>query len=146
MRDALPSEPPGLPRLRLANFPTPLVTAPRLGAAIGCPGLLVKREDESGLGMGGNKPRQLEVILADAAAKGCDTIVTAAATRKTRTMAIRSARTMASMSPPWVDSSNVPSTALNRWIGTATETISSPRWDTRTTLAGEPARAASTSG
>ena len=79
MRDALPSEPPGLPRLRLANFPTPLVTAPRLGAAIGCPGLLVKREDESGLGMGGNKPRQLEVILADAAAKGCDTIVTTAA-------------------------------------------------------------------
>ncbi len=39
----------------------------------------VKREDQSGLGLGGNKPRQLEVILADAKAKGCDTIVTTAA-------------------------------------------------------------------
>ncbi len=68
-----------LPRLRLAQFPTPLELSPRLGAAIGCPGLLVKREDLSGLGLGGNKPRQLEVILADAERHGCDTIVTTAA-------------------------------------------------------------------
>jgi 1-aminocyclopropane-1-carboxylate deaminase/D-cysteine desulfhydrase-like pyridoxal-dependent ACC family enzyme len=68
-----------LPRLRLAQFPTPLELSPRLGAAVGCPGLLVKREDLSGLGLGGNKPRQLEVILADAQSHGCDTIVTTAA-------------------------------------------------------------------
>ena len=68
-----------LPRLRLAQFPTPLEEMPRLGAAIGSSRLLVKREDQSGLGLGGNKPRQLEVILADAKAKGCDTIVTTAA-------------------------------------------------------------------
>ena len=68
-----------LPRLRLAQLPTPLEAAPRLGAAIGCRRLSVKREDQSGLGLGGNKPRQLEVILADARAKDCDTIVTTAA-------------------------------------------------------------------
>lgn len=68
-----------LARLRLAELPTPLEAAPRLGAALRCRSLLVKREDQSGLGLGGNKPRQLEVILAEAEAAGCDTIVTTAA-------------------------------------------------------------------
>ncbi len=67
-----------LERLRLAHLPTPLEPAPGLGAAIGCPGLLLKREDLSGLGLGGNKPRQLEVLLAEAKAEGADTIVTTA--------------------------------------------------------------------
>ncbi len=40
---------------------------------------------------------------------------------------LRSAWTMASMSPASVDSSSTPSTVPKRWIGTATETISSPR-------------------
>lgn len=67
-----------LPRLRLAEWPTPLEPSPRLGAAIGASALSVKREDLSGLGMGGNKPRQLEVILAAAEAEGCKAVVTTA--------------------------------------------------------------------
>jgi 1-aminocyclopropane-1-carboxylate deaminase/D-cysteine desulfhydrase-like pyridoxal-dependent ACC family enzyme len=64
--------------LRLALLPTPLEDHPRLGAAIGSPALMMKREDLSGLGLGGNKPRQLEVILAAAADAGCDALVTTA--------------------------------------------------------------------
>lgn len=67
-----------LPRLRLAQLPTPLEAAPRLGAAIGSPSLTVKREDLSGLGLGGNKPRQIEAILAEARQAGCDALVTTA--------------------------------------------------------------------
>ena len=67
-----------LPRLRLAELPTPLELAPRLGEAIGASSLSIKREDLAGLGLGGNKPRQLEVILAAAQAGGCNAIITTA--------------------------------------------------------------------
>ena len=40
-----------LPRERLAFLPTPLEPAPRLTERLGC-NLFVKREDQSGLGMG----------------------------------------------------------------------------------------------
>ena len=62
--------------------------------------------------------------------------VTRAATPKTRRIALRSAATILSMSPPSVDSSSTPSTARKRWIGTATETICSPFSLTRTIVAG----------
>ena len=69
---------PALPRVRLATLPTPLEAAPRLGRALCCPLLQIKREDLTGLAFGGNKPRQLEVILGAALARGADTVVTTA--------------------------------------------------------------------
>jgi D-cysteine desulfhydrase len=50
----------------------------RLGATLGFPsgGLLVKRDDLTGLAGGGNKARKLEHLCADALAQGCDTLVT----------------------------------------------------------------------
>src|SRR5262245_64266991 len=74
MATALPA---GLKRLRLATLPTPLEAAPRLGAALGIK-LYVKREDLSGYGLGGNKLRQIDFILADALARGHDAVVTTA--------------------------------------------------------------------
>ncbi|MDE0004743.1 MAG: hypothetical protein OXQ29_18795, partial [Rhodospirillaceae bacterium] len=47
------------PRVRLGHAPTPLDAAPRLGAALGVE-LWIKRDDCTGLAMGGNKVRQLE--------------------------------------------------------------------------------------
>jgi 1-aminocyclopropane-1-carboxylate deaminase/D-cysteine desulfhydrase-like pyridoxal-dependent ACC family enzyme len=38
--------------------------------------LLVKRDDLTGLGLGGNKARKLQVLCADALAAGCDALVT----------------------------------------------------------------------
>jgi 1-aminocyclopropane-1-carboxylate deaminase/D-cysteine desulfhydrase-like pyridoxal-dependent ACC family enzyme len=52
---------------------------PRLSAELGGPALYIKRDDLTGLAFGGNKTRMLEFSLADARAKGADTIVTGAA-------------------------------------------------------------------
>lgn len=64
-----------LPRLRLAHLPTPMEAAPRLGAALGLASLRVKRDDCTGLGLGGNKIRKLEFDLAAAQAAGADCVV-----------------------------------------------------------------------
>ena len=69
---------PSVPSIDLGVFPTPLEAAPRLAAAIGVASLHVKREDLSGPALGGNKIRKLELLLADARARGCDAVVTTA--------------------------------------------------------------------
>ncbi len=67
------------PRVELAHLPTPLEEMPRLSAELGGPRLLIKRDDQTGLAMGGNKTRKLEFLIADALAQGADTIITAGA-------------------------------------------------------------------
>ncbi len=69
----------GLPRTELAVKPTPLEPLPRLSAALAGPPIYIKRDDLTGLAFGGNKTRMLELSLADALAKGADTIVFGAA-------------------------------------------------------------------
>ncbi len=64
-----------LPRVRLANIPTPLQEARRLTEAIGGPRILIKRDDLTGLAFGGNKTRILEFVMGDAVAKGTDVIL-----------------------------------------------------------------------
>jgi D-cysteine desulfhydrase family pyridoxal phosphate-dependent enzyme len=49
---------------------------PRLSAFLGGPRILVKRDDQTGLAMGGNKSRKLEYLAGHALAQGCDTLVT----------------------------------------------------------------------
>ncbi len=68
-----------LARLPLAQLPTPLEAMPRLSAALGGPQLWVKRDDQTGLGLGGNKTRKLETLCAAALAAGADTLITAGA-------------------------------------------------------------------
>ncbi len=65
----------GLPRLRLAQLPTVLEPMPRLGALLGIASLHVKRDDCTGLGLGGNEVRKLEFNLAAAQDAGADVIV-----------------------------------------------------------------------
>lgn len=69
----------GLPRVALAHLPTPLEDAPRLTAALGGPRILLKRDDLTGLALGGNKVRKLELLLADALAQDADTVLTTGA-------------------------------------------------------------------
>lgn len=64
-----------LPRCRLATLPTPLLAAPRLSEAVGAE-VWVKRDDLTGLLLGGNKARKLEFLCGDALAQGADTLVT----------------------------------------------------------------------
>ncbi len=68
-----------LPRVSLAHLPTPVEELPRLSRELGGPRLLVKRDDQTGLAMGGNKTRKLEFLVAEALAQGADTVVTAGA-------------------------------------------------------------------
>ena len=62
------------PRIRLGHAPTPLDAAPNLGTALGIE-LWVKRDDCTGLALGGNKVRQLEFYLGEARARGADTVL-----------------------------------------------------------------------
>ena len=65
----------GFARVELMEKPTPLVRAERLGEELGVE-LWIKRDDLGSTGLGGNKLRKLEVLLGDALARGCDTVVT----------------------------------------------------------------------
>ncbi len=68
-----------LPRVKLAHLPTPLQECPRLTKELSPaetgPTFYIKRDDMTGLGMGGNKFRHLEFRLGDALSRGCDTYV-----------------------------------------------------------------------
>src|SRR5688572_1708683 len=68
-----------LPRFPLAQLPTPIEKLPRLSRELGGPELLIKRDDQTGLALGGNKTRKLEFLVGDALAQGADTLVTVGA-------------------------------------------------------------------
>jgi D-cysteine desulfhydrase family pyridoxal phosphate-dependent enzyme len=68
-----------IPRLKFAHLPTPIEALPRLSAALGGLRLFVKRDDQTGLALGGNKTRKLEFLLAEAQANGARTLITAGA-------------------------------------------------------------------
>jgi D-cysteine desulfhydrase family pyridoxal phosphate-dependent enzyme len=65
-----------LPRFPLAQLPTPLMPAPNLSAALGGPEILIKRDDLTGLALGGNKTRKLEYLVADAQQQGATVLIT----------------------------------------------------------------------
>jgi len=67
------------PKVTLAHTPTPLEPLPNLSKALGDINIYVKRDDCTGLAMGGNKARQLEFYIGDALAKGADTLLTTGA-------------------------------------------------------------------
>lgn len=64
-----------IPRLALSATPTPLEPLPALSAELKRP-LFVKRDDELGRGLGGNKTRKLEYLLAVAQQRGHRKVVT----------------------------------------------------------------------
>ena len=74
-----------LPREPLGLFPTPLVRLARLSRRFGID-LWMKRDDCSGVALGGNKTRKLEFIIADARRKGFDTLVTTGPLTSNHTM------------------------------------------------------------
>ncbi|MBN2874211.1 MAG: D-cysteine desulfhydrase family protein [Spirochaetales bacterium] len=69
----------GPERLRFAHLPTAIEEMPRLSAALGGPRLFVKRDDQTGLALGGNKTRKLEFLVAEAVAQGANLLISAGA-------------------------------------------------------------------
>ena len=70
-----------IPRIELGFYPTPLTEARHLSSILGGPRILIKREDLSGLALGGNKCRKLEFILAEAKKQGANAVVSTASSQ-----------------------------------------------------------------
>ncbi|CAN5145688.1 D-cysteine desulfhydrase [soil metagenome] len=64
------------PRRRYTPHATPIERLDHLSRALGGPEIWIKRDDLLGLAGGGNKTRKLEFLVADALAKGADTLIT----------------------------------------------------------------------
>ncbi|MDP6777862.1 MAG: pyridoxal-phosphate dependent enzyme, partial [Candidatus Latescibacteria bacterium] len=71
-----------LPRVALSDLPTPLHDCPRFSDALGGKvRVLIKRDDLTGLALGGNKTRKFDFVMADAQAAGATTVITGAASQ-----------------------------------------------------------------
>lgn len=67
------------PKKLLGFFPTPLVELKTFSSYLGGPQVYIKRDDQTGLAMGGNKTRKLEYFFGEALSKGCDVVITGGA-------------------------------------------------------------------
>jgi D-cysteine desulfhydrase family pyridoxal phosphate-dependent enzyme len=67
-----------LPRVTLACLPTPVQELTRLSRTLGR-SIWIKRDDLTGLALGGNKTRKLELLCADALKRKADTLITGGA-------------------------------------------------------------------
>jgi D-cysteine desulfhydrase len=115
-----PVRPAGHPRVPLVLEPTPLHRAERLSGELGVP-VLLKRDDLTGTGLGGNKLRALEYLIADALGQGCDCLVTGAGPQSNWTMLAALACVRHRIEPHVVcygrsaaDEGNM---RLHRWLG-----------------------------
>jgi 1-aminocyclopropane-1-carboxylate deaminase/D-cysteine desulfhydrase-like pyridoxal-dependent ACC family enzyme len=83
------------PRMTLANLPTPLVHAARFSADVGGE-VWLKRDDLTGLALGGNKARKIEYLLGRAAHEGpVDTLVTVGAPQSNHARTVAAAARLA---------------------------------------------------
>jgi len=117
---APPGPAPTRPRVPLVLEPTPLHAAARLSEELGVP-VLLKRDDLAGTGLGGNKLRGLEYLIADALGQGCDCLVTGAGPQSNWTMLAALACVRNRIEPHVVcygssaaDEGNM---RLHRWLG-----------------------------
>jgi D-cysteine desulfhydrase len=117
------------PRVDLVVGPTPLHPAPRLSRELGVP-LLFKRDDLTGRGLGGNKLRGLEYILADALGQGCDCLVTGAGPQSNWTMLAALSCLRCQIEPHVVcygtDAASEGNMRLHRWLGVDVRFTGSP--------------------
>lgn len=86
-----------IPRRMLAHYPTPLMRANRLSESLGGNELWFKRDDLISFGLGGNKIRGLEVMLADAMAQNADCLITGAGVQSNHVRATAAVATYAGM-------------------------------------------------
>ncbi|MDQ3740074.1 MAG: 1-aminocyclopropane-1-carboxylate deaminase [Actinomycetota bacterium] len=97
------------PRHPLLFGPSPVHPLERLTEHLGGARLWAKRDDcNSGLAYGGNKTRKLEYLVADALAKGCDTLVSIGGVQSNHTRQVAAAAAKAGMKAvlvqeSWVD-------------------------------------------
>lgn len=91
-----------LPRIGLGFYPTPLTEAQHLSSVLGGPRILIKREDLSGLALGGNKCRKLEFILAEAKKQKADAVISTASSQSNFCLQLAAAGRKLGMKPSFV--------------------------------------------
>ena len=91
-----------LPRISLGFYPTPLTEAKHLSSALNGPRIFIKREDLSGLALGGNKCRKLEFILAEAKKQGANAVISTASSQSNYCLQIAAAARKLGMKPSFV--------------------------------------------
>lgn len=74
-RESLRTALAAFPRCRLSHLPTPLERLERISARCGV-NLFIKRDDQTGLALGGNKSRKLDFVMADVLAQGAGSVIT----------------------------------------------------------------------
>ncbi|MCE5235257.1 MAG: D-cysteine desulfhydrase family protein [Clostridiaceae bacterium] len=89
---------PHIPRLTLAQLPTPLYRLENASAALSR-NLYVKRDDMTGVALGGNKVRKLEYLLSDAIRLGCDTVITTGGAQSNHAMLTAACAKKLSLTP-----------------------------------------------
>lgn len=68
-----------IPRIPFAHLPTPIEYLPYLSMKLRGPRIYIKRDDQTGLALGGNKTRKLEFLIPEAKANGARTLITTGA-------------------------------------------------------------------
>jgi D-cysteine desulfhydrase len=63
-------------RISLANLPTRIEKLQRISKQLGGPEIYIKRDDQTGTEVSGNKIRKLEFSIKEALDQGCDTLIT----------------------------------------------------------------------
>ena len=86
------------PKLSLGVFPTPIQRLNNISALLRT-NVFVKRDDLTGLGLGGNKVRKLEYLLADAREKGAEVVFTTGGAQSNHAMLTAAAAGKAGMMP-----------------------------------------------
>ena len=120
-----------MPRTVLATLPTPLERGPVLP---GGARLVVKRDDLTGLGLGGNKARKLEFLCGAALDAGADTLVTVGAAQSNHARMTAAAGAVLGLethlvvggSPPPEPAGNQ---LLSRMFGAHTHHAETDNWD-----------------
>ena len=104
------------PRVSLATLPTPIHDAIRFREALGgksrCPRILIKRDDLTALGLGGNKARKLEYLVADAIQQGATTLITTGAVQSNHARMTAAAAAMTGLRCVLVLTTTTPEPAL----------------------------------
>ncbi|HEX5015121.1 MAG TPA: 1-aminocyclopropane-1-carboxylate deaminase [Candidatus Limnocylindrales bacterium] len=96
------------PRYPLLFGPSPIQRLDRLTQHLGGASLWAKREDcNSPYAFGGNKARKLEYLVADALAKGCDTLVSIGGVQSNHTRQVAAAAAVAGLKCVLVQESRV---------------------------------------
>ncbi|WP_432662423.1 D-cysteine desulfhydrase family protein [Wukongibacter baidiensis] len=63
-------------RIEIANLPTRIEKLERLSQKLGGPDIFIKRDDQTGTEISGNKVRKLEFAVKEALDQGCDLLIT----------------------------------------------------------------------